>query len=456
MPDATILVVDDELFFRSLYTEILGEEGYQVETVASGRDALMRLQQGGIDVMLTDLIMPGLGGMELLRRARSLDNPPDVILATGHATLETAIEALKSGARDYLIKPFKPEELCHLVRLCVEQRRLLDENALLKSQIRLFQRGQNLASLIEIERLLPQAISTLLSELGHGRGFAFLAAQNAVTRIHGCDGIDEESATAMATLLAEPLASMGTAMLVLSRAELPQSDRWPEDVRTVAIVPLRCERSLKGALVLLNPAHADFSVRLAQDNLHYLADQAALGFENAYRYQGARDLIYTDDLTGLFNYRYLQIALEQEVRRTERYGLSFSLIFIDLDHFKDINDTRGHLAGSEALREVAMLLHKSVREVDVLFRYGGDEFTALLVETDARGAQVVAERIRQAVAQHTFLADSDAPARLTATLGYATFPEHATDKKSIIDIADRAMYEGKKCRNVVRSAQEIK
>jgi len=152
----------------------------------------------------------------------------------------------------------------------------------------------------------------------------------------------------------------------------------------------------------------------------------------------------------------MQVFLEQEVRRTERYGLSFSLVFIDLDHFKEINDTRGHLAGSESLREVAYLLRKCVREVDVLFRYGGDEFTALLVETDTRGAGVVAERIRRSVEQHIFLADTANPARLTATLGYATFPEHAGDKKSIIDAADRAMYAGKVDRNIVRGAWELK
>ena len=151
-----------------------------------------------------------------------------------------------------------------------------------------------------------------------------------------------------------------------------------------------------------------------------------------------------------------RIIETQEVRRTERYGLSFSLVFIDLDHFKEINDTRGHLAGSESLREVAYLLRKCVREVDVLFRYGGDEFTALLVETDTRGAGVVAERIRRSVEQHIFLADTANPARLTATLGYATFPEHAGDKKSIIDAADRAMYAGKVDRNIVRGAWELK
>ncbi len=208
-------------------------------------------------------------------------------------------------------------------------------------------------------------------------------------------------------------------------------------------------------MVIFNPAEGDFIHPMPHENLLFLAEQASLGFENAYRYQGAQELIYTDDLTGLFNYRYLQSILDQEIRRSERYGLQFSLVFIDLDYFKEVNDRHGHLAGSTALKEVAGLLRQSVREVDVLFRYGGDEFTALLVETDSQGAAVVAERIRRSVEEHTFLAESGICSRLTATVGYATFPENAADKKSIIDLADQAMYFGKKVRNVTRGAWEI-
>ena len=454
MKKSTILVVDDEIFFRRMYTELLVEDGYQVEAVASGYDALGRIRQGGIDVVLTDMVMPGLSGMEVLRLARSMENPPEVILVTGHATLESAIQSLKNGARDYLIKPFNPEELRHLVRTCLEQRRLLDENTVLKSQIRLFQRGQNLASLLEVDRLLPQAIRLLLHEVGHGRGFAFLRGRNPDFRVLGLEGIEEPQALAMARSLVPHLKGL-TGIRLLRSEELSPEQDWPREVRTVCLFPLRSQKSLRGAMVILNPAEGDFIHPMPHENLLFLAEQASLGFENAYRYQGAQELIYTDDLTGLFNYRYLQSILDQEIRRSERYGLQFSLVFIDLDYFKEVNDRHGHLAGSTALKEVAGLLRQSVREVDVLFRYGGDEFTALLVETDSQGAAVVAERIRRSVEEHTFLAETGICSRLTATVGYATFPENAADKKSIIDLADQAMYFGKKVRNVTRGAWEI-
>lgn len=454
MSESTILVVDDELFFRRLYAEILTEEGFQVETVATGEDAIARLQVGGIDVLVTDLVMPGISGLDLLAQARTLENPPEVILATGHASIETAVQALKNGARDYLIKPFNPEELRHLVHTCLEQRRLLDENTLLKSQIHLFQKGQALAGTLEIDRLLNQALKTLLQEVGGGRCFTLLLSKKAISRVVSLGGIEEPAALDFANRLL-PLLRDLPGFQLLRRQDLDQDPGWPTDVHTVLLFPLRSQKGLKGALVIFNPTGREFPKAIPHGNLQFLAEQTSLGFDNAYRFHGVKELIYSDDLTGLYNYRYLQVALEQEIRRSERYGLEFSLAFIDLDNFKSLNDTHGHLSGSAALKEVARLLQKCVREVDILFRYGGDEFTALLIETHSNGARIVAERMRQSIERHLFLTGTETPFRLTATVGFATFPENATDKRSIIDLADRAMYEGKKERNVIRGAREI-
>jgi len=453
MKKSTILVVDDELFFRRLYTELLSEEGYEVEAAASGDKALERLRQGGVDIVLTDMVMPGLSGMEVLRRARSMNNPPEVILVTGHATLETAIQALKNGARDYLIKPFNPEELRHLIRTCLEQRRLLDENILLKSQISLFRKGQNLASLLELDLLLPEAVKALIQEVGEGRGFAFLSEGGTINGLYGLEGLNEIEAMALVRAIL-PLLESTVGMRRVEAAELPLDPSWPGNVQSLFLFPLHGQKIEKGSVVVLNPATGAMISPLPQENLLFLSEQTALGFDNACRYQGARQMMYTDDLTELYNYRYMQMMLDQEIRRSERYSLCFSLVFIDLDHFKEINDTHGHLAGSATLKEVAVLLKQSVRDVDVLFRYGGDEFTAMLVETDYEGAKQVAERMRKTIEEHCFLAGGDLSCRLTATIGYATFPSNAGDKKSIIDLADRAMYQGKQVRNVTRGAWE--
>lgn len=456
MGKPTILVVDDEAFFRRLYTDILAEEqDYTVEVANSGQAALERIAAGGVDVVLSDMVMPEVCGLELLRRSRSFDNPPDVILATGNASVETAIQALKHGAHDYLLKPCNPDQLRHTIRTCLEQRRLLDENSLLRTQIRLYQKGQNLAAQLDIEELFRETLAALSHEVGQGRGLAFVLGPQGITHLTLSPGLDEETWHSLATWLATKLDQLDQDLL-FSRSDLPTLDPLPEDLRSIWLFPLHGNDQMKGAVALCNFPATELPSPLPIDSLNFLAEQAVLGFQNACQYHGTRELIYTDDLTGLYNHRYLQIALEQEIRRAERYGLEFTVAFIDLDLFKNINDTHGHLTGSSILREVAKILRHCVRDADLLFRYGGDEFTALLVETDSRGAKVVAERIRQQVGGHRFAIEGGQTCQVTATIGHATFPIHATSKNELIELADKAMYLGKHERNATCDASQLR
>ena len=147
-----------------------------------------------------------------------------------------------------------------------------------------------------------------------------------------------------------------------------------------------------------------------------------------------------DEHTGLFNARHLLRALEAEVIRSERYGRPFSLVFIDLDHFKTVNDQHGHQAGSAALREVGEVLRGGLRETDIPTRYGGDEYVILLPEADRDQAMGVAGRLRTAVAGHTFLVDRGLAVRITASLGVATWPIDGRRAEELLGRADAAMY----------------
>ena len=454
MDQSTILVVDDELFFRKLYRDLLSAEGYSVEVCDNGDAAIARLQQGPIDLVLSDMVMPGKCGLEVLHAARALANPPEVILVTGYASLDSAIHALKNGARDYLVKPFNPDELTHQVKTCLDQRRLLGENDHLRKQIQLFQSGQSLSSLIDLERLVPQALDALLRETGATIGCGFMYKNGATPVLTALKGTSDR-------LLGEKLAEalwpeMDVASgFVQPSAELSASLLGFElNPRQLWLLPLGDSEALKGGLVICD-APIELAEKVVMADLRYLCDQISLGFENACRYQDAQELMYTDDLTGLYNNRYMQVAMAQEIRRSQRYGLEFSLVFLDLDHFKAINDTHGHLAGSAALQEVGLLLRECVRDVDTLFRFGGDEFGALLVETGSRSARIVAERIRRIIDENIFLQDRGTPCRLTATAGFSTFPTDAVDREKLLDLADKAMYVGKGERNAIRGVGDV-
>ncbi|MFQ5719799.1 MAG: GGDEF domain-containing protein [Acidobacteriota bacterium] len=148
----------------------------------------------------------------------------------------------------------------------------------------------------------------------------------------------------------------------------------------------------------------------------------------------------TDDLTRLYNVRYLNGFLIREIRRCRRYGFPASLIFLDMDGFKTVNDRFGHLAGSQTLTEVGQVLRQTVRDIDVVVRYGGDEFVIVLPQTDAAGAMVIAERIRHRVSKATFLPGMGLSVHLTASLGVSVFPELGATRDELIHSADAAMY----------------
>ncbi|MDX2478942.1 MAG: diguanylate cyclase [Desulfuromusa sp.] len=450
---SNILIVDDELFFRKLYRDLLLEEGYRVYVCDNGDDAIAMMLHREIDLVLTDMVMPGRSGLEVLRAARVLPNPPDVILVTGHASLESAIDALKSGARDYLIKPFNPDELKHLVRNCLDQRKLLTENDHLKRQIQLFQTGQSISSLIDLERLIPQSLDVLLREMVASVGCAFTLKGGVTPSLAGLQNLPAEFAEQLihallpqldeSTGLCQPGAAVAAKLVKLQQR---REQMW--------MLPLRDGDVLKGGIIVCGVAD-DLAASISLADLRYLCDQISLGFVNACRYQDAQDLMYTDDLTGLYNHRFMQVSLSREIRRSHRYGLKFSLLFLDLDRFKEINDNYGHLAGSAALQEVGLLLADCVRDVDTLFRFGGDEFAAILVETDDRTARIVAERIRKVIEKHAFLKEQDTPSYVTVTAGFSTFPTDATEKVKLLDLADRAMYAGKTTRNVICGVVDI-
>ncbi|HEY8280812.1 MAG TPA: GGDEF domain-containing protein [Bdellovibrionota bacterium] len=171
-----------------------------------------------------------------------------------------------------------------------------------------------------------------------------------------------------------------------------------------------------------------------------------------------KGLTFTDDLTGLYNQRYMEVILDREFSLAKRNDVQFSVLFLDMDHFKAVNDTHGHLIGSRLLYEVGQEIKRTLRESDITFRYGGDEFVIILAHTGLEDAVVVAERIRLQVEKKRFLAREALDIRLTASIGVASVPDHATSKQQILKAADEALYGVKKAvRNrVIAATNKIK
>jgi diguanylate cyclase (GGDEF)-like protein len=211
--------------------------------------------------------------------------------------------------------------------------------------------------------------------------------------------------------------------------------------RSVLCVPLETRRRVLGVIEVVNKKGDGEGFTPRDLSLvTRLAGFAAIAIENARLYQQTKMLTLTDELTRLYNTRFFTQYLEADIKRCRRYKTSVSLIFLDLDHFKIVNDRHGHLMGSQLLREVADVLRRGVRDVDIVARYGGDEFIVILPETRLEAAAFVAERLRQAMNDHVFLVGEGLAARLTASFGVASFPETCSSEEELIRLADQAMY----------------
>ena len=208
-------------------------------------------------------------------------------------------------------------------------------------------------------------------------------------------------------------------------------------------LPLECRGKTIGAVVGIERTVARRDPRFTPGTLTVV--QAALeaggiALDNALRVQRAEALSVTDDLTNLYNSRYLSQVLRRETKRASRSGRPLSVLFVDLDGFKAINDTHGHLFGSRALVEAASVIRASARETDMVARFGGDEFALILPDTGSQGATAVGDRMRARVAAHRFLQGDGLSIPLTVSVGVATLPDVASSAEGLIQAADEAMY----------------
>src|SRR5919198_1936950 len=209
--------------------------------------------------------------------------------------------------------------------------------------------------------------------------------------------------------------------------------------RSIICVPLRSRHRVLGVIQLINCAMEAFK-ESEMFFLHALCDYAAIAIDNARAVEKIQELTITDDVTGLYNARHLYKTLEQEVYRSARFGYEFSVLFIDLDHFKQVNDTHGHLIGSKLLAEIGYLVKAQLRLIDFAFRYGGDEFVVLLPQTGKDSALVVARRLRDSLRSSAFCKEEGLNLNVRASIGLATYPHDAKTPHDIIRQADEMMY----------------
>ncbi len=303
--------------------------------------------------------------------------------------------------------------------------------------------GDTLASTHDLPRILRVILHSALAATGARAGAVLLTEQGEQLVARCCEGLDERGPGTAP--LRVPL---GSGVVGAGRAALPVAAPDPTGGdASAAAVPGRPAEVVLGVLALYDRLGGDEFDDDDLATLRTFARHAAVAVDNVRVHEEAQRLSLTDPLTGLWNYRYLRESLRREVERASRFGRMVSVLALDLDRFKRVNDTYGHAAGDTVLAEFARRVRGEIREVDLAFRRGGEEFVVLLPETDARGATIVAERLGAAVRDAPVTVVGHAGVRelipVTVSVGIAVFPDHADTGPQVLAAADEALYAAK-------------
>ncbi len=312
-----------------------------------------------------------------------------------------------------------------------------------------------------LDRILTRTLEALRSEIG---SVLILDPDEEVLWLRACRGLDIAPAEATGMLLGEGIsgwvAQNRKPILVEDVEADPRFARRSRErytTRSLISTPLLIHDRLIGVMNVNNKKGGEI---YTQEDLHLLvaiASQAAVAIENANLYEETVALTYLDSLTRLYNHSSFQKMLEREMERSKRYQRPLSLVVIDIDDFKPYNDRYGHGTGEEALRTIAQLICAQSRSSDILSRYGGDQFAALLPETESKSANQFADKVRESVDAHYFRGEAgDVAEHLTVSAGVAAYPEHARSHVGLLDMALEALFEAKFAgKNTVRGPGDL-
>jgi two-component system cell cycle response regulator len=489
-PPAHVVVADDDSRVSGVLSWLLRERGYEVSAVAPGEPLLSLLRSRPADLVLLGEASGGNEPMpETLRKLRSEEHGRAIpVIIAGRDSPDDAALALREGADEYVAKPLRVPELLAAISAQLrsrddirqlrdslrkreeELRRALDDNATTRQLVEILNEVAKELSEAEIYRVLARRVaraldlrhcSVVLADPGDALGTVVATyVDPTITNLEVRLDRYPEFVTALRgqrpvlveDVLEDPMFS--------EIREVWEREGRPAPVRSVLTIPFVIDRKRSGVFFLRterservlttdDAAFADIVIRAAVAAIRRAQTLESTRADN----RRLEELATTDALTRLLNRRALLDRLSAEVDRARRFKSHLSLLMVDLDYFKSINDQHGHLVGDAILRQVAALLAANVRTVDVVARYGGEEFVVILPETAVDGATVFAERLREHVRGHRFEVDANRIFHLTCSVGVATFPSpRVTSTDDLFARADEALYRAKSGgRNLVRT-----
>lgn len=431
MAKARILAVDDQRYFRVYLEDLLEQQGYEVRTAGAGEEALHLLEREAFDVLVTDLVMPGLSGAELVERVKARWPEQDVVVVTSVGDVRTAVDAMRAGASDYLLKPLDATLLNRSLELILQRRRLRQEHAALMAEnleylgvLSLYERTLALFSTLALEPLADRIVEGLCLEAKAEGGVVWIARADDPGRLRlashrglvQLEGEPEELVLDALPAGLEPLHAPDGMPF-----ELPTAG----DASPALVVPFRHEGRLLGFARLTDKlAAAPFEER---DHLvaERFATSAAIAIANALRFRALERRSFRDPLTKAYTRAFFDDVVRNEIRKASRFGRAFSLLQVELAGLAEFRREMVDADFSAWLERFAFQVGRVLRTTDLLAAEGESRFSILLPETDALGAAVLKRRIGEVLERGELLA-RDAGPRPRLHLAAASHPVDGT------------------------------
>ncbi|OGP69626.1 MAG: hypothetical protein A2Y80_10040 [Deltaproteobacteria bacterium RBG_13_58_19] len=454
MPGEKILLVDDDPTILDLLSRFLGGQGYDVTAAPDGHCALEAIGGEDFPLALLDLKLPDMSGLTVLSHLKTRSPETEVILFTGLAALDSAVQALRLGAYDYLVKSeLRLPELLAVVERALERRRLTLSNRDLLNNLRQAQaelarrRAQELLQIRRIGEALArpltpeQLVEGLIDLIWEGLSLAVLGLQIQWQGDNPPNQVYRRRTDLPPSAFQNFKDWLNRELLFITQG-FPTNLGASEAPGKKPQKAMLQERVQAGEVLGLVAAGRKQPFTPEETELFRIfALQGEAALKNLLLFEEVKSLAIRDGLTGLYNHRHFWEILPHEVEQSRRYQQPLSLLFIDIDNFKKVNDTYGHHQGDVVLKTMAHYLQEAVRHADLLCRYGGEEFVALLPQTPREQARLLAERLRAGIARMPIpLADDKI--LITVSIGVAGL-EPEMDGEALVQAADAALYRAK-------------
>ncbi len=454
MAGEKILLAEDDPQILGMLADFLERLDYTVIRAADGDQALAVIETQEVHLAVLDLNLPSLSGLQLLFLLKSRYPDTEVIMVTGYTGLDSAIQALRLGAYDYLLKSeLRLPDLQAVVARALERRRLAQANRELVDNLRHAQEElarQRATELLQIRRIGETLAGPLTCEQLFN-GLQSLIWESFSLKVLGLELHEgKEDLPQQAYRLQDGVADTAFTEFkdwLKARLKLDETSGSTAAVSDPAPGGLPFPAMLWGKIQageILALVGAGREVPFTPEEIELfriftLQGEAAL--KNLVLFEQVKMLAIRDGLTGLYNYRHFWEMLAREIEVSHRYGHPLSLLFLDIDDFKTINDTLGHPQGDVVLKTLAVYLQSSARHADVVCRYGGEEFVVILPQTSLEQAGVLAERLCRGIAQTPIL-PAHRTCKITVSIGMAQLTP-GMDGEALVKAADTALYRAK-------------